>query len=119
MPVSCTTEMTLGTLCVSVDATKKASVRTLQQQYGDGYVARRLDGVNTLMEIWNVSTVYSDVDALQDLEQEIIALGANSFAWTAPYETEEKRWILDPYSWDWDFSGDLARIKFTLKRFYR
>ena len=119
MPVSCTTEMTLGTLCVSVDATKQTSVRTLQQQYGDGYLARRPDGVNTLMETWNVTTVYSDVDVMQDLEQEIIALGANSFAWTAPYETEEKRWILEPYSWEWSFNDNLARISFTLKRFYR
>ena len=119
MPVPCTAEMTLGTLCVSVDATKQASVRTLQQQFGDGYVARRPDGVNTLMESCSVSTVYTDVEELQALEEEIIALGANSFAWTAPYETVEKRWILDPYSWNWNFSGDLARISFTLKRFYR
>ena len=119
MPVSCTTPLTLGDLCVEVDASRSVSVRTLQAQFGDGYVARRPDGVNTLMETWSIKTPYRSVEEAQALEAEIIALGANSFGWTPPYETVEKRWVLDPYEWVWDFNADLASLTFTLKRFYR
>jgi phage-related protein len=119
MPVSCSSSFTLGTLCVSVDATKRTAVRTLQQQYGDGYMARRADGINTLMETWDVSTVYGPIEELQKLEQEIIALGSLSFTWTAPYDKTPKEWVLDPYQWDWRFEAGLAQLSFTLKRYNR
>lgn len=123
MPVNCTANMTLGTLCVSVEARKSASLRMLQQQYGDGYVARRASGVNTLMEMWSVTTPPLPFEQIEALENEIIALANNSFEWTPPNETATtpvKRWILDPPSWDWSYSSDdLASLSFTLRRFYR
>ena len=118
MPVSCS-QMTLGTLCVEVEASRSVSVRTLQAQYGDGYVSRRPDGINTLMEFWTVRTPMRPVDEVQALEAEIIALGANSFAWTPPHETVSKQWVLEPYQWEWSFNADVASLSFTLMRFYR
>lgn len=119
MPVSCTTPLTLGGLCVEVEASRSVAVRSLQVQFGDGYKARRPDGINTLMETWSVSTPMRAVEEVQALENEIIALGANSFGWTPPFETVEKQWVLEPYQWEWSFNADLASISFVLSRFYR
>ena len=88
--------MTLGTLCVEVEASRVVAVRTLQAQFGDGYKARRPDGINTLMETWSIRTPMQPVAEVQALEAEIIALGANSFGWTPPFETVEKQWVLEP-----------------------
>ena len=118
MPVSCS-QMTLGTLCVEVEASRVVAVRTLQAQFGDGYKARRPDGINTLMETWGVRTPMRPIDEVQALEAEIIALGANSFGWTPPFATVEKQWVLEPYQWEWSFNADLASISFVLSRFYR
>ena len=120
MPVPCSGVITLNNLCVTVDATKQVAFRTLQQQYGDGYVARRQDGVNPVMETWNVSTPTMPVEDVINLENELIALGTRSFGWTPPNETVEKQWILDPVVWNWTYSsGDKASLSFTLKRWYR
>lgn len=119
MPVPCHGTITLNNLCVSIDATKQVTYRTLQQQYGDGYVARRTDGINPVMETWKVSTPMMPVEDVLALEQELIALGPNYFDWTPPNETTAKKWILDPVRWDWDYStGDIAGLSFTLKRYY-
>ena len=120
MPVSCPGQITLNNLCVAVDATKQTSFRTIQQQYGDGYMARRQDGVNPVMEMWNVSTPPMPVEDVLALEAELIALGPDFFAWTPPNETASKNWILDPVQWDWSYqTGDMASLSFTLKRWYQ
>ena len=117
--MSCEAPMTLGTLCVTVDATKTTTFRTLQQQYGDGYMARRQDGVNPVNETWSVSTPLLPYENTQALEDELIELGVGSFQWRAPNETDLKRWILDPPAWSWSYAtGDLASLSFTLRRFY-
>jgi len=120
MPVPCTGAITLNNLCVTVDATRQVAFRTLQQQYGDGYAARRQDGVNPVMETWNVSTPPMPVAQAYAFEAELIALGTRSFGWIPPNETADKQWILDPVAWNWTYStGDLASLSFTLKRWYR
>ena len=119
MPVPCS-QITLNNLCVAVNAQKQASLRTIQQQYGDGYMARRQDGVNPLMETWQVSTPPMPVADALALEQELITLGTNFFAWTPPNEPAAKNWILDPVMWDWSYqTGDIATLSFTLKRWYQ
>ena len=120
MPVPCTAAITLNNLCVTVDATRQVAFRTLQQQYGDGYVARRQDGVNPVMETWSISTPPMPVAEAYAFEAELIALGTQAFGWTPPNEPDEKQWVLDPVAWDWTYStGDVASLSFTLKRWYR
>ncbi len=45
------TQMTLGTLQLTVEASKTTSIRYLETQFGDGYRARRVDGINPLMAV--------------------------------------------------------------------
>ena len=112
--------MTLGTLCVSLSARKTTSFRALQQQYGDGYVARRQDGLNPVSEMWTLSTPPVSYEEAQSLENELIQLGTTPFNWTAPNESTSKTWILDPTKWEWDYTTcDLVSISFILKRWYQ
>ena len=119
MPVNCNTPITLDNLCVTPDAKKSVSFRTLQQQYGDGYVARRQAGLNPVAYTWNVSTPLMPIDEALSFESELIANGTGFFLWTPPDRSTEESYILDPVQWDWTWaSGDLAAISFTLKRWY-
>ena len=120
MPVRCEGAITLNNLCVAVEATKTTTFRALQQQYGDGYMARRQDGVNPVNETWSVRTPMMTAEDCLNFENELIQLGTGFFGWTPPNESEEKNWILDPVTWTWSYStGDLASLSFTLKRWYQ
>ena len=122
MPANCPPINSLTNLCVTPDSKKKATFRTLEQQYGDGYMARRQDGLNPVNEMWSVSIPPDKVSNIITFENELIALGAGNFAWTPPNEaklTPEKRWVLDPPQWDWTYqSSDIASLSFNLKRWY-
>ena len=119
MPVNCTAQLTLGTLDIRVDAKRKVSFRGIQQQYGDGYMSRRQDGINPVMEQWDITTPVMDIEQAYVLENEIITLGTGSFAWIPPNETEEKNWVLDPIEWEMNYATtDTASLSFRIKRFY-
>ena len=118
MPINCE-QISLDNLCVVVDSRKAVSFRTVQQQYGDGYTARRQDGINPVTCTWTVSTPPMPVSDVQDLEAELIANGTGFFTWTPPNETEPKNWILDPVAWDWSYqNGDMAALSFSLRQWY-
>lgn len=118
MPVNCEPLMTLETLVPNLSARKNVSFRTLQQQYGDGYMARRQDGLNPINITWTVSTPPLSIENCQALEAELTALGPNPFLWTEPNGTQQK-WILDPVQWNWNYqTAYLAELSFTLRRWY-
>lgn len=115
----CTTAITLGTLRVDLQATREVAFRTLQAQFGDGYLARRQDGINPVIETWSVSTPPRPITELQSVETELINLAGSFFTWTPPYETGAKKWVLFPNKWSWRYMGDeKATISFTLRRFF-
>ena len=119
MPIDCTGKITLTNLKVTPTAKKTTSFRTIQQRYGDGYTARRQDGINPVIEVWDVSTPPMSVCEVEALEQELIVNGPNYIKWCAPNQSEATNWILDPVSWDWSFdTTDLASLSFTLRRWY-
>lgn len=119
MPIRCNPPISLDNLHVTPAAQKKTGFRFVQQRYGDGYTARRQDGLNPVIETWSVSTPPMPVCDVEALEQELIANGVKSFSWTAPNESTPSNWILDPVSWDWSFqTTDLASLSFTLRRWY-
>ena len=117
MPINCNSKITLTDLQVTPGATKQTAFRTIQQRYGDGYTARRQDGLNPVIETWNVSTPPMLVCDVEALEQELIANGPNYITWCAPNESTPSNWILDPVSWNWSFQGaGFASLSFSLRR---
>lgn len=119
MPIYCGNKINLDSLCVRPSATKRTSFRTLQQQYGDGYMARRQDGINPVAYTWEVSTPMMPVEQALELENELIVNGTNPFDWTPPDGTEAQEFILDPVEWEWEWGdSSFAALSFTLKRWY-
>ena len=119
MATNCDEKITLANLCVAEASQQKKSFRILQQRYGDGYTARRQDGINPVICIWNVSTPPMPMADADDLLDELAELGPGFFAWTPPGEANPKNWILDPPSWDVSYVGpDYAVVSFSLRQFY-
>ncbi len=111
--------MSLDTLVPVVAARRSVSFRTLQQQYGDGYVARRQDGLNPVSIAWEITTPPLSIENCQSLEQELIDNGTAPFTWTEPNATDAETWILDPVEWQWTYqTAFLAQLSFTVKRWY-
>lgn len=119
MPLNCNDKITLSNLCVAVASQQQKSFRIVQQRYGDGYTARRQDGINPVICIWNVSTPPMPVADAEDLQNELIDLGPRFFSWTAPGESEPKNWILDPVEWSVAYPDiGFAVVSFSLRRWY-
>ena len=116
MPKRCDKPISLDELCVRVTSKKKVTFRTIQQRYGDGYTARRQDGLNPVDYVWDVKTPIMSVADAQALEAELIDNGVGFFSWTAPHETSPRNWMLDPVAWDWDYETcDLVSLSFSLR----
>lgn len=119
MPTSPPTNFTLGNLRIVVEAQRTESIRTLQQQFGDGYVARRPDGINTSIEEWQVVTRPLRSADAASLEAEIRALGGGPFVWTPPTESVPKKWVLEPVQWARRYlSTEWSTLSFNIKRWY-
>lgn len=114
-----TAPITLGNLRIVVEAQKTTSLRILQQQYGDGYLARRQDGINPKQEQWQMITPPMSITDVLSLENELEALGGGYFTWTPPAETTAKKWILNPVQWSRQYlSPTIAKLDFTVSRWY-
>jgi phage-related protein len=119
MPINCTDPISLDDLCVVPSSRKRTTFRMVQQQYGDGYIARRNDGINLVDHIWGVSTPAMPLDEALAFESELEANGVTEFQWTPPGESTPVDWILDPVVWEWSFpSPDTASISFSIRRWY-
>lgn len=116
MPIRCNSQITLGALAVQVEATGTSAMRNLSVQFGDGYRERRPDGINTLMRNWSISTPPMPIDDVLALEDELRALGVESFAWAPPGETTLRQWELEPAQWQRSYAaGHLASVSFSLR----
>ena len=119
MPINCNSKISLSNLRVAESSSQQKSFRTIQQRYGDGYTARRQDGINPVICIWNVATPPMPMADAEDLQDELIALGSGFFSWTPPGEDAAKKWILDPPTWDIAYVGPgYAVVSFSLRQWY-
>lgn len=73
--------------------------RILKAQFGDGYMQRARDGINTLAEDWSLTwknRTVAEGRALTDFFES--TQGIHKFTWTPPYSTESINVIVE--SWD-------------------
>jgi phage-related protein len=66
-------------------AKRSVKIRVNRSQYGDGYSGRSADGINVVVETWDVSfsnRTQAEIDAIQDFLE--AAQGRSSFAFSTP-----------------------------------
>ena len=110
--------LTLTGLQTTVEASKSVSVRLLTSRFGDGYNARRLDGINPVKEMLRIKTKFDTYTNTASIETALIGLNGNHFQWTPPFESTAKYWIVEPSQWQWQFEGELSCLTFQIERFY-
>ena len=73
--------------------------RVLKAQFGDGYVQRSTDGINSISETWTISFV-NRTTAEGDLILEFLEArgGVEAFSWTPPYASSAIHVVC--YKWD-------------------
>jgi phage-related protein len=102
-------------------AQKTVRFTTITAQFGDGYMLRATDGINSKQEDWSIT-----YDNLEQTERDLIWVfidlvkQADVIEWTAPGDLTEKNWIIDPESdvTEQAKTGDIYTIGFTLKRVF-
>ena len=102
----------------SSNHTKKYN--TIVTQYGDGYIQRASDGINTQKEVWNI--LYDNLTSAQVVTLQAFFDTVGMFGvieWAPPNEVE-KKWIIDPDSEInfQDKAGDISDVTFSLRRIY-
>jgi phage-related protein len=75
----------------SFGTSKKVTNRILENNFGDGYTVRAVDGLNSKRDEWTVvfnNIIDSDVTTILDFLE--ARRGFESFNWTPPLETTSK-----------------------------
>ena len=89
--------------------------RTLTAQFGDGYMQRARDGINTITETWSLSwknRKQADGDKLVDFFES--TGGIQAMTWTPPNATETIKVIVNSWSVSYPQLGVLTvQAKFT------
>jgi len=80
------------------------TARTLQAQFGDGYSQRAGDGINTIVDEWDVQWNALDQTNADEIIDFLEARGGyESFEWTPPGESVEKKYVCK--QWNKSFPG--------------
>jgi phage-related protein len=92
--------------------------RVLKNQFGNGYSERAGDGINTIVDTWNVSwdnvnaTDYGTIMTALDS-----AKGVDYFTWTAPGDSSSKKWIVAKVTRRM-FAGSVFSVTATLDQVF-
>ena len=105
---------------ISQQSKHKKGYNTIVTQYGDGYIQRASDGINTQKEMWDIlydNLTNAELATLQSFFDTVEMFGV--IEWAPPGESE-KKWIIDPEK-EIQFTvkaGDVNDVRFSLKRVY-
>jgi phage-related protein len=89
--------------------------RILKTQFGDGYMQRARDGINTITESWNLTWKNRKVADGQKLIDFFESTeGIHAITWTPPYATTSIKVIVDSWTTTYPQTGVLTvQAKFT------
>jgi len=90
----------LPTTKTPIRATRNTvNTRVLEAQFGDGYTTRAGDGINTIVETWNVEWAALDSTSSAEIISFLEARGGyESFTWTPPGSSTQKKFICKQWS---------------------
>lgn len=104
---------------ISQGSSRTRTFNRLLAQYGDGYSQRAANGLNAIVDKWNV--VYDNLSsANRTTVQDFVTLHGSwtYFTWTAPGDVAEKRWIIDGDVTETPKAGNLFSITIPIKQVY-
>ncbi|MDM0042149.1 phage tail protein [Variovorax sp. J22R193] len=104
---------------ISQSSSKKRTNRVIRCQFGDGYEQVRPDGINNLVDTWELGFESLNSTDRGTLQTFLDAIGAwDYFTWTPPGEASSKKFkVVDGYQ-EQPQSGSLYSITFTAKQFF-
>ena len=106
---------------VSQKSQKTTLFRTLEMKFGNGYGQRTADGYNDTVDTWKIeysplngtdrATVWTFLNTVKS---------TSYFTWTAPGDSVEKKWIVDPTVMPSEqaLAGDVYVITFQAKQVF-
>lgn len=96
----------------------KVEFRISEMRYGNGYSQRTPDGINAVIEMWDVawenitSTEFNNIVAALDT-----AKGVDYFIWTPPGSSSSKKFIAKSYTKS-VMSGDVYSVSASLEQVF-
>lgn len=109
---------TLPEFKIRYDSSKTTEANVLEAGFGDGYTQRAANGINSLKDIWNLNGNIDSTSADTLIAFFEARKGSESFGWTPPGESVEKRWTCK--IWDKVFldSPNLVNLTATFIQTY-
>ena len=78
---------------ITANSTYERNDRIRTARYGDGYGQYIPDGINNIIDIWNLEFAILEGTALSDMNTFLNTYGTtNVFLWTPPGESVAKKW---------------------------
>ena len=107
------------TTMISQTSTRKRTYRVLSAQFGDGYSQEAPDGINDVVDEWNLKYENLTTDERSTLMTALDSVGGYDYLTYAPPGDSLKRWKIskDGVS-ETPKSGDLWDISFTIKQWF-
>jgi phage-related protein len=104
---------------ISQDSSRKRTYRSLSAKFGNGYGQDAPDGINDVVDTWNVTyelLSQSDRDTLVSVLDTVKSW--DYLTWTAPGDASEKKWKVTKDGWSEHTTGLYYTISFTLEQSY-
>jgi len=89
---------TLPNIKPTYSSSKAVQPRILRADFGDGYVQRTSDGINTQKDMWTLEWTLNATDATTLINFFIARDGYDSFDWTPIGESTSKKFICPQWS---------------------
>lgn len=94
------------------DSSDKKSDRKLEITFGNGYVQRGANGINTIIRNVSISFIGSTTDIQTYIDFFDNLKGYQNFQWTHPKESTERNWVVGDRTVT-DLSNDLRKLTTT------
>lgn len=93
--------------------------RVLTAQFGNGYNQRTPDGVNNVIETWNIQSIPTSATDMATIVSFLSGkYGTTAFLWTPPGASSALKWICKNYSIQCSQIKDEYVISANLERVY-
>ena len=107
------------TSLISQSSTRRRTYKTLRAQFGNGYAQTAPDGINNVMDVWEVTyenLTQSERDSLITVLDTV--QGWDVLTWQAPGDATTKKWRVTPDGWSESTTGTLWTVSFSLEQTY-